>query len=83
MGYHTRKIKRGEFGKYSKIIEEFEEFQDAHEQKNKIMELIELSDLLGAIEAYTKDYYDISLDDLIIMKNATKSAFQKGKRQPL
>ena len=79
MGYHKIKIKKGELGKFSKIKEEFLEAEDAHEQDNKVMLLLELSDLLGAIEKYASTY-NISLDDLIKMKNATESAFQDGTR---
>lgn len=51
MGYHVKKIRRGELGHFSKIQEEFDELTDAYEQSNPVMELIELSDLIGAIEA--------------------------------
>ena len=44
------------------------------------MELVELSDLLGAIESYTKKHYNISLDDLIKMKDITQRAFINGRR---
>jgi hypothetical protein len=81
MGYHKRHINRGCFGHVSKIKEEFEEFQDAYDQNNPIMELLELSDLIGAIEAYALNHYDIELCDLIKMKDATKSAFQDGTRK--
>lgn len=43
------------------------------------MVLAELSDLLGAIESYVSKY-NISLEDLFIMKDATKRAFQSGRR---
>jgi hypothetical protein len=80
MGYHIKKIQKGELGHASKIREEYEEFIDAYEQSNPVMELVELSDLLGAIEAYVINHYDIELDDLIRMKDATKSAFEDGTR---
>jgi rubrerythrin len=82
MGYHTKKIQKGEFGHASKIREEYEEFIDAYEQSNPVMELVELSDLIGAIEAYVLSHYDIELVDLIKMKEATQSAFQDGTRSP-
>lgn len=78
-GYHNREIVRGVYGEFSKIREEFEEFDDAVEQNNILMSLVELSDLIGAIEGYAVKY-GISLDDLIIMKNATKRAFEDGTR---
>jgi len=80
MGYHVRKIDKGVLGEISKIKEEYSEFLDAHEQGNPVMKLLELSDLIGAIEAYTKAKYSITLEDLIKMKNATKSAFEDGSR---
>ena len=81
MGYHTRKIERGVFGETSKIREEYEEFCDASEQGNTVMKLVELCDLIGAIEAYTMKKHNISLNELLKMKDATKSAFEEGERQ--
>ena len=81
MAYHKKKIQKGVLGEASKIIEEFNEFIDAHEQGNSIMRLIELSDLIGAIELYTINHHNISLNDLIRMKDATKSAFEDGERK--
>ncbi len=81
MGYHKTYIQKGELGHASKIREEFEEFKDAYDQSNPVMELIELSDLIGAIEAYTLNHYDIELDDLIKMTRATQSAFKDGERK--
>jgi hypothetical protein len=80
-GYHAREIKKGELGKASKITEEYEEFLDAKEQDNPVMELVELSDLLGAIEAYTKRKYNLDLGDLMAMTRATQRAFQNGHRK--
>lgn len=80
MGYHKTEIEKGIFGEFSKIKEEFLEAQDALEQNNHIMLLVELSDLLGAIDAYVKQF-NLSIEDLIIMKNATKSAFEDGSRK--
>lgn len=79
-GYHRREIPKGKFGEVSKIEEEYLEFQDALDQNNPIMVLCELSDMVGAIEGYIKRY-NITLDQLIEMKNATKSAFQTGYRK--
>lgn len=81
MGYHIKEIERGEFGKFSKIKEEFIEAEDAFEQGNKIMLLVELADLIGAIEGYC-DNHNITLKDLIKMKEATKRAFTDGTRKP-
>ena len=79
MGYHKREIKKGVLGETSKIVEEFQEFFDAVEQEHIMLQLCELSDILGAIEAYTKKY-NITLNDLIKMKDSTKSAFEEGIR---
>lgn len=81
MGYHSRKIQKGEYGHASKIQEEFEEFMDAHDHSNPVMELVELTDLIGAIEAYALNHYDIELNDLIRMTRATQSAFKDGTRK--
>lgn len=79
-GYHKADIKRGVFGDFSKIKEEFEEAEDAFEQDNKVMLLIELSDLIGAIEEFVSKY-NMELEDLIVMKDATKRAFRDGSRK--
>ncbi len=80
MGYHINKIERGEFGEFSKIKEEFLEAEDALEQDNKVMLLTEMSDMIGAIESYCLKYHNITLENLITMKNATKRAFEDGTR---
>ena len=81
MGYHNKEIPRGKFGEFSKIKEEFLEAEDAFEQDNKVMMLVELSDLLGAIEGYCSKH-NITLNDLLRMKEATKRAFNDGTRSP-
>jgi hypothetical protein len=43
--------------------------------------LCELADLIGAIEAYTLNKHNITLDDVIKMKKATKRAFESGSRK--
>lgn len=79
MSYHLTEIPKGVYGEFSKIKEEFLEADDALQQDNPVMVLQELSDMLGAIEAYTAKY-NITLIDLIIMKDATKRAFESGHR---
>lgn len=80
-GYHLRKIARGEYGELSKIVEECEEMQDAAEQGNKVMVLVELSDLVGAIQGYLEKHHSsISLQDLEVMADATRRAFEAGVR---
>lgn len=82
MGYHKRDIPRGQYGEISKIMEEAEEVLDALEQENKLMILLELSDMIGAIEGYLKLHQpNVTLNDLIIMKEATERAFKSGKRK--
>lgn len=81
MGYHKSFIPKGILTNISKIQEEYLEFIDANSQNNPVMELIELSDLLGAIEAYTKYHYNIDLNGLITMTRATQSAFKDGERK--
>lgn len=81
MGYHKKEIKKGLLGTYSKIKEEFEEFTDAFEQENPVLEICELCDLIGAIEAYSLNYFNLKLEDLIKMMNCTKEAFKEGKRK--
>jgi len=44
------------------------------------MELVELSDLVGAIDLYVNNYYNLTLDDLIKMKEITERAFENGRR---
>lgn len=80
MGYHLTEIQKGVLGEPSKIEEEFLEFMDAVKQKNNVMAIIELSDMIGAIEAYVKQF-NLTLSDLVVMKNATKSAFEDGTRK--
>ncbi len=79
MGYHKVEIKKGILGEYSKIREEFEELTDAVGQNNPILILVELSDMIGAIESYSKKW-NISLLDIIEMNNRTKEAFKDGSR---
>lgn len=79
MGYHTKKIPKGELGKFSKIKEEFLELEDANYQQDKILILAELSDLVGAIEAYIAKY-NMDIYDLKKFSDKTKSAFEDGTR---
>lgn len=80
MGYHKRKIEKGVLGDFSKIKEEFNELEDAFEQSIPPLIICELCDLVGAIEEYSMSKYNITLDELIKMKDLTKSAFKEGKR---
>lgn len=80
MSYHKREITRGVLGEVSKIKEEFEELMDAYEQDSPVLEICELCDMIGAIEAYAKNF-NLTLSDLIKMKEATTEAFKTGKRK--
>lgn len=83
MGYHIANIPCGIYGDISKIEEELSELKDAINQGNRIMQLIELSDLLGAISGYLeKNHPSYSINDIIIMSQATDRAFKDGTRQP-
>ena len=77
MGYHTTKIKKGKKGDFSKIVEEL---KDAYAQDNIVLQICEFCDILGAIELYLTKH-NIKLNDLIKMKDLTKSAFQDGTRK--
>lgn len=79
MAYHLHEIPKGLFGEFSKIREEFLELEDAVSQNDSILILVELSDLLGAIEEYSKKW-NISMNDLISFSRKTQSAFKEGKR---
>jgi hypothetical protein len=81
MGYHKTHIEKGVIGEFSKIREEFDELRDAESQECKILIMCELSDLIGAIEEYSRNYYGLTLNDLKDFSDKTKSAFKEGKRK--
>lgn len=78
-GYHRLKIPKGELGTVSKIKEEFLELWDAHSQENPVMVICEMCDIVGAIEALANTY-NLTLEDIVKMKDATKRAFENGRR---
>lgn len=81
VGYHIKDIRKARFGTFEKIIEEFEELKDAKDQDCTVMVLNEMSDLIGAMEGYLKEQnINVSLDDLIKMKDITKRVFENGRR---
>ena len=80
MGYHKRQITKGIVGEFSKIQEEVEELTDAIEQDDKVMQICELTDLIGAIESFSINNFNLTLEDLIKFSNKTKEAFKEGKR---
>jgi hypothetical protein len=80
MAYHTRKIKKGVIGEFSKIKEEFEELEDANIQGDKVLEVCELTDLLGAIELYSKNKYNLTINDLKVFSDKTQESFLDGTR---
>lgn len=80
MSYHKNEIPKGVVGQFSKIQEEYLELEDAYQQGDKILQLCELSDLIGAINLYTKTEFNMSLSDLISFSNKTMDAFKENKR---
>lgn len=80
MSYHKNEIPKGVVGQFSKIQEEYLELEDAYQQGDKILQLCELSDLIGAIDLYTKTVFNMSLSDLISFSNKTMDAFKENKR---
>jgi len=79
MGYHKDAIPKGKLGEFSKIEEEFLELKDAYKQEHKILQICEMADLIGAIEAFAAKW-NLSLEDVLKMKDSTKEAFEEGKR---
>lgn len=79
-GYHIAEIKKGVVNEFSKIEEEFAEAVDAHEQGNAIMLLNELSDVVLTIDQFVQAKYNMTIEDVLTMANATRRAFQNGDR---
>lgn len=79
-GYHQRGFVKGQIGEVSKIFEEFEEFKDAVKVDDKILQLCELSDLMGSIDEYVRQTFNLCLEDLIKNNHKTKKAFEVGRR---
>lgn len=80
MGYHKAKIIKGEIGEFSKIREEIQELEDAFEQGDSVLQICELTDLIGAVDLYVKNKFNLSIDDLVKFSNKTQSAFMSGQR---
>lgn len=76
----TREITKGVLGEPSKIREELDELEDAVSQGNTILAHCELADLYGALEAVAEKY-GLSMEQLQVMADATKRAFQSGSRK--
>ena len=64
----------------SKIREEYQELKDANKQGDKVLQICELTDLIGAIESYSMNQFNLSIEDLKKFSDKTKQAFQEGKR---
>lgn len=79
MGYHKRKIVKGNLGYTTKIQEELDELKDAEEQGNKILAICELADIYGALKARA-EMYGLTMQDLQVMAHATADAFREGER---
>ena len=81
-GYHLTKIVKGVYGELSKVREELDELVDGESQGNRIIALNEASDLIGALEGWLENYHPgVTLDDLRKMSDATKRAFENGRRK--
>lgn len=81
-GYHLTEIPKGTIGEISKIKEEILEAEDAKEQGIEIMVLLELADAVGAIELYLEKHHPtVKLQDLKLMSDVTRRAFENGKRK--
>lgn len=80
MGYHKKEITKGVVGEISKIQEEFEELMDAQEQGDKVLQICELTDLLGAIEIFATENFNLTIKDLYVFSKKTQEAFKEGKR---
>lgn len=80
VGYHHKKICKGELGKPSKIQEELDELNDALEYGNKILALCEVADLYGALEAVAESL-GVTMLEVKRMSEATKRAFRVGERK--
>lgn len=81
MAYHKRKIKKGKFGEFSKIEEEIEELFDAVDQDCNMLILCELCDLIGSIEGYVGNKFNLTLEDLIKFSKMTQESFKDGTRK--
>jgi len=81
MGYHIKKIEKGNLGEFSKIKEEYDELHDALQQKCKIMAAVELSDLYGAMEEFAANHFGLTMEDVKKMSDITKRAFKDGSRK--
>lgn len=79
MSYHKIKIHKHDFGSPYKLQEEATEYIDAVATNNKIMALVELSDLFGCLE-HEVSKYGMTVEELKVMSDATKSAFTSGAR---
>lgn len=80
MGYHKRKIEKGTIGDFSKVQEEFVELLDAIEQEDKVLQICELTDLIGAIELFSTNTFNLTLEDLKKFSDKTKEAFINKER---
>lgn len=80
MAYHLKTIEKGVLGEFSKIKEEFLELEDAFEQQDKILMICEFTDLIGAIEVFIGNNYNLKISDLKTFSDKTQKAFIQGKR---
>ena len=73
--HKNKQIFKGKIGEFSKIQEEFEELKDAIEQGDRVLTICELTDLIGAIEFYSSNYFNLSLNDLKAFSDKRKQSF--------
>lgn len=81
MGYHKRDIPKGVYGSFSKVAEEWEELLDAQDQDAKVLELVEITDLYGALAGYVEAKFGMTMEDIRLMAEMTRSSFKEGKRK--
>lgn len=81
MAYHKAYIEKGDVGEFSKILEEFNELKDAFNQNDKVLMICELTDLIGAIQLFAEQKFNLSIEDLIKFSDKTIEAFKEGKRK--
>lgn len=73
--HKNKQISKGKIGEFSKIQEEFEELKDAIEQGDRVLTICELTDLIGAIEFYASNNFNLALSDLKAFSDKRKQTF--------
>lgn len=73
--HKNKQILKGKIGEFSKIQEEFEELKDAAEQGDRVLTICELTDLVGAIDFYASNYFNLKIEDLKIFSDKRVASF--------